>query len=206
MCPYRFNLSVSGMLAFGLLWHRLVWPGFWRGPFWSYPLCIVASSLISGTFNLFSSFADTSVSLTLLHHPWYQRSSFCSPCGNAVHTSCQLALHRHPGSAFSKSFHPSITTISTFQIISPSLVHVAIHLARTKPTFNRWPTSVGPAERRHVQMISIQMTQDIGRCRRWHARRKSNRRPQMAPPQHLTCVKIPKRDYDFQNGASADDT
>ncbi len=44
----RTNLivSVSGMLAFGTLWHPLVCSGFWHGLFWSYPLSIVASSFL----------------------------------------------------------------------------------------------------------------------------------------------------------------
>ena len=37
---------VSGMLIFGTLWHPLVLSGFWHGPFWSYPLSIVASSFL----------------------------------------------------------------------------------------------------------------------------------------------------------------
>ena len=37
---------VSGMLTFGTLWHPLVLSGFWHGPFWSYPLSILASSFV----------------------------------------------------------------------------------------------------------------------------------------------------------------
>ena len=32
------------MVAFGILWHPLVWPGFWHGIFLAYPLSIIASS------------------------------------------------------------------------------------------------------------------------------------------------------------------
>ena len=34
------------MLTFGTLWHPLVCSSFWHGPFWSYPLSIVAYSFL----------------------------------------------------------------------------------------------------------------------------------------------------------------
>ena len=72
--------SASGMLIFGILWHHLVWPGFWHGPFWVNPLSIVASSFpLHGICSRLSFWLPN----TLLHMSLLIWTLFYTPCLSA---------------------------------------------------------------------------------------------------------------------------
>ena len=62
---------------FGIFWYPLVWPGFCRVPFWSYPLSIVASSFPLHAICSLISFWPPN---TLLHMALSAWSSFYTPC------------------------------------------------------------------------------------------------------------------------------